>query len=54
MMGYKLIVPNIAIDKQNWFEDWWIHPELVNPKIIELLTTNSENNIANEYIFSKK
>lgn len=51
MMGYKLIVPNISIDKENWFEDWWIHPDLVDPKIIEVLKSSKETNPANKYIF---
>ena len=51
MMGYKLIVPNISIDKENWFEDWWVHPDLVDPKMIEVLKSSKEINPANKYIF---
>ena len=53
-MGYQLVVSNISLDYKSPFEDWWVHPELVNPKIIELLVDNSKINPANEYIFSKK
>jgi len=52
MMGYKLIVPNISIDKENWFEDWWVHPDLISPKIMELLTSKTENNSVKDYIFN--
>jgi hypothetical protein len=51
MMGYELVVPNISIDKENWFEDWWIHPNLVDPKIIEVLKSSKETNPVNKYIF---
>ena len=36
--GYKLLI-------KNWhnFEDWWVHPELVNLNKIEYLTKYSEN-----------
>jgi len=52
MMGYKLIVPNISIDKENWFEDWWVHPDLISPKIMELLISKTENNSVKDYIFN--
>ena len=29
-LGYKLLYPDVEL-----FEDWWVHPELVNPAIIE-------------------
>jgi SAM-dependent methyltransferase len=33
--GYLLIAGDIAPDNYNNFEDWWIHPDLVNKKIYE-------------------
>lgn len=33
--GYKLVVNNIAPDKYMSFEDWWVHPKLVDSIIIE-------------------
>ena len=51
MMGYELVVPNISIDKENWFEDWWVHTDLVDPKIIEVLKSSKETNPVNKYIF---
>jgi tetratricopeptide (TPR) repeat protein len=33
--GYILVVPDIAPDKFNSYEDWWVHRELVDEKIIE-------------------
>jgi tetratricopeptide (TPR) repeat protein len=31
---YVLVVGDIAPDRYNSFEDWWVHPELVNSEII--------------------
>ena len=52
--GYQLVVNDVAVNEYDSYEDWWVHPELVNPKIIELLSSNSEINPANAYIFNKK
>ena len=52
--GYELIVNDIAVDEFSSYEDWWVHPDLVEPKIINLLRSNSEINPAINYIFNKK
>lgn len=36
--GYILIADNISPDKNSSFEDWWVHPELVDSSIIEKMT----------------
>lgn len=41
--GYKLVVRNIGPDKYSPFEDWWIHPDLIDSKIIEKMIDFSEN-----------
>jgi hypothetical protein len=33
--GYELVVDNIAPDRLCSFEDWWIHPDLVDRNIID-------------------
>ena len=33
--GYILIAGNISMDENCPFEDWWVHPHLINEKIIE-------------------
>ena len=33
-LGYELIVNNISPDDYNSFEDWWVHPDLVDKSII--------------------
>ena len=49
--GYELLVNDIAVDEYSSYEDWWIHPDLVDPKIIEVLKSSKEINPANKYIF---
>lgn len=41
-MGYELVVNNIAPDDYNSFEDWWVHPDLVDRKIIEKMKCLSD------------
>ncbi len=33
--GYILIAGNISMDEECPFEDWWVHPDLINEKIID-------------------
>jgi hypothetical protein len=33
--GYELVVDNVAPDRLCSFEDWWVHPDLVDRKIID-------------------
>jgi GR25 family glycosyltransferase involved in LPS biosynthesis len=32
--GYELVVKDVAFNDEYTFEDWWIHPDLVNPDIV--------------------
>ena len=41
-LGYELVVANIAPDNHNPFEDWWVHPDLVNRDIINRIKNTSE------------
>mgnify|MGYP000647397452 CR=1 FL=1 len=40
--GYILAVSNIAPDNTSSFEDWWIHPDLVDKKILKKLQNTSD------------
>lgn len=52
--GYVLVAGNIAPDKNSTFEDWWVHPKLVNPEIIKLMTDFSNGvKKADEYMLKK-
>ncbi len=42
MMGYELIVSDVSPDGISNFEDWWVHPDLVDSKIIKVMKDNSE------------
>lgn len=40
--GYVLVVGDIAPDNYNSFEDWWVHPKLVDPSIVERMKDERE------------
>lgn len=40
--GYVLAVSNIAPDKTSSFEDWWIHPDLIDQNILQTLQNTSD------------
>ena len=49
--GYLLVVSNIAPDDISAFEDWWVHPDLVEPDIIaQLLSVSKETKNAESYM----
>lgn len=31
-IGYKLMVPDVAINETDNYEDWWVHPQIANRK----------------------
>lgn len=52
--GYILAVSNIAPDKTSSFEDWWVHPDLVDEKILKILQNDSDQvKKADEYMLGK-
>jgi len=40
--GYKLVVSNISPDDNSPFEDWWVHPDLVDLDTINKLSSIDE------------
>ena len=38
-----MVVGNIAPDKNSAFEDWWIHPDLINPEILKIMSTSLDD-----------
>ena len=46
--GYILLVGNIAPDKKRPFEDWYVHPDLVDKDIIEKMQYNNANVMKSE------
>jgi len=52
--GYELIVSDISPDEYSPYEDWWIHPDLIDIKIINTMKDISENiKKADKYIYNK-
>lgn len=53
-LGYKLILPNISLDDTTPFEDWWVHPMLIDQNIIDNLTIKDDTKIYNieKYLFT--
>jgi len=50
--GYLLVVGNISPDeKERPYEDWWVHPELVDPLLLEQLQQTDDNTkMAEDYM----
>jgi hypothetical protein len=52
--GYELVVDNISADGKSSFEDWWVHPDLVDKNVLSTIksitntTKKSENYIYNK------
>lgn len=40
--GYELVVSNISAWPGAVFEDWWAHPDLVDPAFVELFKANDD------------
>lgn len=52
-MGYELVVSNVAEDDESAFEDWWVHPDLVDRSIIDIMkSTGDFVNNAGKYMLS--
>jgi hypothetical protein len=52
--GYELIVSNVALDNHNPYEDWWVHPDLVDKTIIEKMKNVSDKpKRADKYMFGR-
>lgn len=41
-MGYKLLVNDIGPTDWFSFEDWWVHPDIINPDIILNMQSNTD------------
>jgi len=53
--GYKLIVGNVGTHEGSPFEDWWVHPDLVDAEIIKKMQSHIDGvNVIEEYMLPKK
>jgi hypothetical protein len=49
--GYELVVNNIAPDDFREYEDWWVHPELVDSDLVKKMTLiNDQPKKAKKYM----
>ena len=49
-----MVAGDIAPDEWRNYEDWWIHPDLIDPSILEKMKlTNSKIKKAEDYMFGK-
>jgi len=55
-MGYELVVANICPRENFSFEDWWVHPDLVDRSLIEQIKTEPNINtiVKTHFLISKK
>lgn len=52
--GYVMVVGDIAPDEWRNYEDWWIHPDLIDPIILEKMkTTSTVIKKAEDYMLGK-
>ena len=53
--GYVLVVNDISPDGTCNFEDWWVHPDLVNEEILSIMTDNDDKiKDIRDYFFNPK
>ena len=51
--GYQMVVNDISPDGKSNFEDWWVHPDLVNPSIVEkMLCIDNTTKKADHYMLN--
>lgn len=52
--GYQLVVSDIAPNNISNYEDWWVHPQLVDAKIVEqMIDTSDRIKNAEKYMLNK-
>jgi hypothetical protein len=42
-MGYVLVMGNVSMNDDCPYEDWWVHPKLINQEIINKIINNQNN-----------
>ena len=42
-IGYVLLVHDVAVDGSQNYEDWWVHPDLVDKDILDRMTCIDDN-----------
>ena len=44
-MGYEILVANVSPNDNSPFEDWWYHPDLIDPKIVNQMKSVSDETV---------
>jgi tetratricopeptide (TPR) repeat protein len=53
-LGYVLVVPNVSPNECSPFEDWWVHPDLIDSNILEKIKIeDSDITPINNYMLLK-
>jgi hypothetical protein len=45
LMGYEMLVANVSPNDNSPFEDWWYHPDLIDPEVV-----NKMKSVSNETV----
>lgn len=52
--GYELVVNDISPNNVSTYEDWWVHPDMVNPlTLLEMKNITNEINQVEDYMLPK-
>jgi hypothetical protein len=52
LMGYELVVANVSQNENTPFEDWWVHPDLVDTETIEKFRSIADVTDVRTYFYS--
>lgn len=52
LLGYELVVGDVSSDGVSVFEDWWAHPDLVDPVVLEAMKQPTAPANLAEYFYS--
>jgi len=52
--GYELVVGNISPDKDRPYEDWFVHPDIININEFSILKNNDDSTkMAEDYMMGR-
>jgi hypothetical protein len=54
LLGYKLIVANASVGDHHAFEDWWVHPDLVDNSVVNSMIVSDKDFVdIDSYFFDR-
>ena len=45
LMGYEMLVANVSPNDNSPFEDWWYHPDLIDPEVVNRMKSVSNETV---------